>query len=113
MEKLAFVQKITFSLHKNQSQINLSTKRTIHYAFISKTERNQTYTAIIMSLFSLLEHSFYLLGYSLYFFRFFELYLYFVYGAILFYLLKLIGNFLILYFFNILFRNEIKKYIKI
>ena len=93
------------SLHKNQSQINLNTKRTIHYNFYTKNRKKSD----IMSLFSLLEHSFYPLEYSLYFFRFFELYLYFVYGALLFYLFKLIENILILYFFNSLFRKELKR----
>ena len=112
MEKLAFAQKISFSIQNNQSQVNLNVNSNVHYNFISRAERNQTYTAIIMSLFSLLEHSFYVLAYLLYFFNKVELYLYFVFAAFLSIVLKLIGNLLILYIFNSLFRTEVKKSLK-
>ena len=93
MEKLAFAQKISFSLHNDQSQIDLNLDHRVHYSFISKADRNQTYTAIIMSFFSLLEHSFYISGYVLYFFHYFELYVFFLYAAYMSIVLKLIGNF--------------------
>ena len=112
MEKLAFAQKITFSLQNNEINLNANNNNKAHYNFISKAERNQTYTAIIMSLFSLLEHSFYVTGHFLYFFQCYALYIYFLYASVMAIALKLIGNVLILYLFNSLFRIEAKKYFK-
>ena len=112
MEKLAFAQKIQVCLHNSQSQSSLNAKNKTHHNLLSKVEVNQTHTAIIMSLFSLLEHSFYVFGHVLYFFHFYELYIFFFYAAFFSMVLKLIGNIFILYLFNSLFRNEVKKYLK-
>ena len=108
MEKLAFAQKITFSLQNNE--INLNANNKAHYNFISRAERNQTYSAVIMSFFSLLEHSFYVAENVLYFFHYFEVYIFFLYAGVMSIVLKLIGNIFILYIFNSLFRNEVKRY---
>ena len=59
------------------------------------------------------EHSFYALAYGMYYFQKIELYLFFLYAAFLSIALKLIGNILILYIFNSLFRKEVKKCLKI
>ena len=110
MEKQAFAQKISFS--SPIDQIHVNTNNRTHYGFISKAQRNQTYSAIIMSLFSLFEHTFYAMAYGMYFFNKVELYVFFVYAGLLSIVLKLIGNILILFIFNSLFRNEIKKCLK-
>ena len=112
MRKLEIASKISYSLDNDQIQINLNKNNGTHYNYVSKADRNQTYTAVIMSFFSLLEHSFYSLGYVLYFFHHFELYTFFIYAAFLSILFKLIGNIFILYIFNSLFRNEVRKYFK-
>ena len=112
LEKIAFAQKITFSLPISQNQIHSSANNKTHYGFISKAQRNQTYSAIITSLFSLFEHTFYVLAYGMYFFNKVDLYVFFVYAAFLSIVVKLIGNILVLYIFNSLFRNEIKKCLK-
>ena len=104
MEKLAFAQKIMFSLGNDQATINIP-----HYSFISKADHNQTYIAIIMSMFSLLEHSFNIVWYVLNFFNSFYLANGFLYAALLSVVLKLIGNLFILRKFNSLFSIELKK----
>ena len=110
MEKLEFAQKITFT--KENDQNTTAEINTTHYNFISKTDRNQTFVAILMSLFSLFEHAFNILWYFIYLFNRIVLSNAFLYAALLSVLIKLICNFFILYKFNCLFRNEIKKMFK-
>ena len=77
--------------------------------FISKTDRNQTYIAIIMCVFSLIEHLFYTLSYMMYFLKHFSLANIFYFLALVSICLKYIANFFLLYKFNDLFRSELKK----
>ena len=60
MEKLAFAQKISSGSVLHNKNIQSSKD-----SYISKTDRNQTYIALIMCLFSLLEHIFYIPTYVL------------------------------------------------
>ena len=68
MEKLAFAEKISsgFDLH-----IKVIDKPTVvaESGYISKTERNQTYIALSMCVFSLFNHLLYTLSYILYFIK--------------------------------------------
>ena len=107
MEKLQFANRISSPyLH---AKVEYSQRND---AYITKTETNQTYIAISMSLFSLLEHFsnivFYILNY---------LNLYsessIVFNVVTFTILvKHMFNFIILYKFNYLFRTEVKKFFK-
>ena len=104
MEKLAFAQKISSGseLHSQNIEISKDT-------YISKTDRNQTYIAIIMCFFSLLEHIFYIPSYVLYALRINSItpILYFL--AVIALTSKHAINLFIFYKFNYLFRTELKK----
>jgi hypothetical protein len=105
MDKLNFALKIsTSALHIN----NIDFSR---QSYITRTDRNQTYIALIMSLYSLLEHAFYIPSYVVFAIQ--PLYanniapiLYFL--CILALAFKHATNFFVLYKFNSLFRTEVK-----
>ena len=106
MDKLNFALRIsTSALHINN--IDLSKQ-----SYINRTDRNQTYIALIMSLYSLLEHAFYIPSYVV--FAILPLYaksvapiLYFL--CILALAFKHATNFFVFYKFNYLFRTEVNK----
>ena len=107
MEKLEFANKISSPyLH---AKVEYSQRND---AYITKTERNQTYMTVSMSLFSLLEH---ISNIVFYIFNYLNLY---TESSIVFnmasftILVKHTFNIFILYKFNYLFRKEVKKFFK-
>ena len=103
MDKLNFALKIsTSALHINN--IDLSKQ-----SYINRTDRNQTYIALIMSLYSLFEHAFYIPAYILFALRINTIAPLFYFLSILAQALKHATNFFIFYKFNFLFRTEVKK----
>ena len=71
-------------------------------------DRKQTYVALIMSTFSVLEHILYISSYVLFFFYYYELSNLVYTFALLFIAIKHLLIFFILLAFNNLFRNEVK-----
>ena len=111
MEKLAFAQKISSGkeLHNNKvldKPINAS-------GYISKTDRNQTYIALSMCIFSLFNHLFNILALLLYFSKRIDLAGIALYLSLISLGLNHISNFIALYKFKYLFRVELKKSFKI
>ena len=103
MDKLNFALKIsTSALHINN--IDLSRQ-----SYITRTDRNQTYIALIMSLYSLFEHAFYIPAYILFALRINSIAPLFYFLSLLAQALKHATNFFIFYKFNYLFRSEVKK----
>ena len=76
-------------------------------------DRKQTYIALVMSTFSLLEHILYIISYVLYFFSYYELTNFTYIVALLFIAIKHILTFFILLALNSLFRNEVKIFFKL
>ena len=103
MDKLNFALKISTSALHIQN-IDLSKQ-----SYINKTDRNQTYIALIMSLYSLFEHAFYIPSYILFALRINTIAPLFYFLCIVSLGLKHATNFLIFYKFNFLFRTEVKK----
>ena len=81
--------------------------------YISKTDRNQTYISLIMCIFSIFEHIFYIASYITYFLNEFSDSTIFFCLASLFIAFKQMFNILILYKFNSLFKTELKKFFNI
>ena len=101
-DKLANAQKV-FNLSNDIQNGN----------FISKTDRNQTFISIIMCVFSIFEHIFYIVSYILYFLNeYSDSNIYFCI-ATLFIIVKHLFNILILYKFNSLFKSELKKFLNL
>ena len=87
-EKLEFTERISHLIDTRQNAV----VQTNTNNFVSKTDRNQTYIACIMRLFSLFEHSFYTLGYALYFVNIFDLSSYFLCAAVFSIIIYIIIN---------------------
>ena len=81
--------------------------------YISKTDRNQTYISLIMCIFSIFEHIFYIASYITYFLNEFSDSTIFFCLASLFIAFKQMFNIIILYKFNSRFRTELKKFFNI
>ena len=106
------MDKISFALKISTSALHIQNLDLSRQSYITRTERNQTYIALIMSLYSLLEHAFYIPSYVV--FAILPSYantiapiLYFL--CLLALAVKHATNFLIFYKFNLLFRSEVKK----
>lgn len=108
IEKLEFALKISLMTIDTNKRTD-SVKNHESCIYISKTDRNQTYIAIIMCIFSLIEHLFYTLSYMMYFLKHISLANSFYYLALVSICLKYITNFFLLYKFNYLFRSQLKK----
>ena len=104
MEKLAFALKISSGSELHNQTIEISKD-----AYISKTDRNQTYIAIIMCFFSLLEHIFYIPSYVLFALRINSITSILYFLAVIALTSKHAINLFIFYKFNYLFRTELKK----
>jgi hypothetical protein len=104
-EKLDFAQKISSMTPENNSGQNANNQSGI----ISKADTNQTYTAILMCIISLLEHFFFMFSYFMYFFKRISLANITYFLAFVAMSLKHIANFFLLYKFNHLFRSQIKR----
>ena len=91
---------------KNKQKIIASTN--IANSNLVKFDRKQTYVALVMSTFSLLEHALYITSYVLYFIDNFNLGTVVIAFAILFIAVKHLLFFFILLLFNNLFRNQVK-----
>ena len=109
IEKIEFSNRISTSM----LQSNFSPPRTENSAFLSKADRNQTISAIVMCIFSLFEHMFYILSYILYFLGISYVSNIIYYVVLVSLTLKHGCNFFIFYNFNYLFRVEVKKSLKI
>jgi hypothetical protein len=95
---------------KNKQRIRAATTTTTANSYMENFDRKQTYIAMVMSTFSLLEHMLYITSYVLYFFYFYEL-SYFIYiSALLFVAIKHFLIFFILLALNNLFRNQVKQF---
>ena len=105
MEKRLFAQKISTPILHNQ--LNTSTSQD-QVAYISKTDKNQTYIAIMMCIFSLFEHLFYISAYVLFFFQLEDIAAMVYYLALVSLTFKHSSNLFILYRFNYLFRTQLK-----
>ena len=106
-EKIEFALKIsTNKLHNKQDTVLIKCN------YISRTDKNQTYIAVIMCVFSLLEHFFYISSFSIYFFKLYESSNSLYYLALMSIILKHFSNFFILFKFNFLFRSQIKRNVK-
>lgn len=102
-EKLAFAFKIS-----NPSANHIK-EFTNEQCYISRTDRNQTCIAIIVSAFSLFKHAFYIFSYVLLSMEWLEMFNIFFFLALICLTLKHISNFFILYKFSYLFRTKLKK----
>ena len=91
---------------KNKQRIVVST--TIANIHLVSFDRKQTYIALAMSTFSLLEHSLYIASYVLVFISYFEVSTLVYAFALLFIAIKHLLIFFILWTFNSLFRNEVR-----
>ena len=76
-------------------------------------KKNQTYISLIMCIFSILEHLFYIFSYILYFLNEYSDSNIFFYVATLFITNKHLFNILILYKFNSLFKSELQKFLNL
>ena len=77
--------------------------------YISRTDRNQTHIAVIVSVLSSFKHFFYILSYILFSLNELDLFNIFYFLALISIILKHISNFFILYKFSFLFRTKLKK----
>ena len=111
MEKLAFAEKISSGLVLHNK---ISNKPAIvnDCEYISKTERNQTYIALSMCIFSLFNHLFYTLTYMLYFANIKQPSSISFYMALITLGLKHVSNFFILYKYKYSFRVVLKNSLK-
>lgn len=107
------IEKSEFALKISSPYLHEKDNRTPQNAAVSKADRNQTYMAIILCFFSLLEHILYLMAFVLYFFNYSIVSYYLYYFAILSLTFKHTSNILVFYKFNFLFRTEIKKFLKL
>ena len=89
---------------ENITQSNIKSE-----SFISKRDRNQTYISLFMSIFSILEHIFYIASYILYFLNKFSDSNIFFCTATFFISVKQMLNIFVFYKFNSLFKAELKK----
>ena len=76
-------------------------------------DRKQTYVALLMSTFSILEHILYIFSYVLYFFYYFDLSNLTFALALLIIAIKHSLIFFVLLLFNNLFRNEVKRFLNL
>ena len=106
IEKKLFVQKISMPILHNQICLSNNQDK---ITYLSKTDKNQTYIAIMMCIFSLFEHLFYISAYILYFFQLEDIAAMVYYLALISLTFKHSSNFIILYKFNSLFRSQLKK----
>ena len=103
-EKLTLADKMSSSNELQNTAIQ-TTKET----YISKTERNQTFVALIMCTFSLFEHALYIPSYVLYNMSYNDLAAVFYFMVLASLTLKQVANFFVLYKFNSSFRSELKR----
>ena len=104
-EKLAFAIKIS-----NPSKIQTPNAELRNSeCYISRTDRNQTYIAIIVSVLSSFKHAFYILSYILFSLNEVDSFRIIYFLALISIILKHISNFFILYKFSFLFRTKFKK----
>ena len=106
-EKFANAQKF-FKTRNDSVNVNIHNEN-----YISKTDRNQTYISLIMCIFSIFEHIFYIGSIILYFLNEFTISNILFCLASLFIAFKHMFNILVLYKFNTLFKIELKKFLKI
>ena len=106
-------EKLAFALKLSNPSINRTlipnTELRDNDCYISRTDRNQTYIAIIVSVLSSLKHVFYISSYILLSINEFDLFNIFYFLALISIILKHISNFFILYKFSFLFRTKFKK----
>ena len=107
-EKLEFALKIS-SGSELHGKIVDGVKNVNESGYISKTERNQTYIALSMCIFSLFNHLFFTLSYILSFLKSQELAGITIYLTLVSLGLKHVSNFFILYKYKYLFRNKLKR----
>ena len=103
-EKRVFAERIS-----SGSQLQSTNVQAPDSTYISKTDRNQTFVALIMCTFSLLEHVFYIPAYVFFIINISDLAngLYFM--GLASHSLKQVASFIILYKFNSLFRKELRE----
>lgn len=104
-EKLTLAEKISTSTEFQNSTKQTKTKET----YISKTDRNQTFVALIMCTFSLFEHALYIPSYVFYIMSCNDIAAVFYFMVLVFLALKQVANFFVLYKFNSSFRTELRK----
>ena len=92
---------------RNKQRIRSSTITTLSSELVS-FDRKQTYVALVMNTFSLLEHMLYIASYIFYYINNYDLSTFLIVIAFLFISVKHFCIFFILLFFNSLFRNEVK-----
>ena len=93
---------------QNKQKIRAAT--TASSSDLANFDRKQTYIALLMSTFSLLEHVLYIISYFLFFINYFDLCTLVYAFALLFIALKHAVIFFVLFAFNNLFRNAVKKF---
>ena len=106
-EKKEFVRRISSKILHSRPAILIQPEKTTKY--LSSTERNQTYIAIIMCIFSLVKHIFCLISYIFILFSQNSLGVIFYYVFFLSISIESVFNILLLYAFNKLFRINFRK----
>jgi hypothetical protein len=105
-EKLAFALKISTGLElHDKKKLDAANES----SYISKKERNQTYIALFMCMFSFFNHVFYTLSYVYFFLLRLEPAGVALYLALVSLGLKHVFNFFMMYKYKYLFRDELKK----
>lgn len=106
-------EKLEFALKISTSKLHIKRQKSIHInqeaPYISKTDRKHTLIAIIMSVFSFLEHFFYISSYIFFLFQNNSLISLFFYLNLISLAIKHSTNIFIFYKFNNLFRTHLKK----
>ena len=98
---------------KKKQRIKSTSSSATSSSQMANFDRKETYIALVMSTFSLIEHLLYISNYVLYFLYYYDLSNLVYIFAVLFIATKHLLIFFILLLFNNLFRNEVKKFLKI
>ena len=102
-------EKFEFAIKISTSILHVENVEPVKNILISKTERNQTYMAMILCFFSLTKHVLFLTAYLTYFFGYFTASTFLYYFALLSLTFKHGSNIFLFSKFNHLFRAQIKK----
>ena len=106
-EKLAFAIKLSNPFTTLTQTANTDVRNNDRY--ISRTDRNQTFIAVIVSVLSFFKHVFYILSYIMLSMNEVDLFNIFYFLALVSLIVKHISNFFILYKYSFLFRTKFKK----
>jgi hypothetical protein len=109
-EKKEFALRISTNLYNCNIGIAPVSNKTSYY--LTKTARNQTYLAIIMCVFSVIKHLFYIASYILKFFINDNLLAFYIYYIFLLSIsIECLSNIFVFYKLNNLFKRECKKFV--